>query len=117
MAIRQFYAWSSGSYSLEKWLSPYSSASLENPNVKEQTTVRMKKPELQRHKSEIVDPPTREQLQALKEVLGLENGSLQFKSRGAGVYLVTYEDGKHVWRHIGLWIQLREKLGEKISSN
>jgi len=58
-----------------------------------------------------VGPPTREELCRLKEVLGISEGSLQFKKRGQGIYAVTYEHGKHVWKHVGSWIQLREKLG------
>ena len=107
MAIRQFYVWSSESYRLEKWHYP---ASLEDSDVEEQTTVRIKKPKLQKHKSEVVDPPTREQLQALKEALGLKKGSLQYKKRGEGVYHVRYIERKYRWIRIGLWTELREKL-------
>jgi hypothetical protein len=57
-----------------------------------------------------VEPPSREELQRLKEVLNIEKGSLQFKRRGSGIYLVTYEHGKYCWRHLGSWIQLKEKL-------
>lgn len=117
MVIRYFYYyWYSESYSLEKWLNPYNPTSSEISNVKEQTTVRMKKPKLQRRKSKVVGPPTREQLQALKEVLGLKRGSLQYKKRGAGVYLVTYEHGKYRWHHLGSWIQLKEKLETESSA-
>ena len=61
--------------------------------------------------------PTREELQRLKEVLGISLGSLQFKERGQGIYLVTYENGKHIWKHLGRWNHLKEKLEEKTSSN
>lgn len=71
----------------------------------------------QKAKTVNVDPPTREELQQLKEMLGIEKGSLQYKRRGAGIYLVTYERGKHVWKYLGSWIRLKEKLKEKISPN
>ena len=57
-----------------------------------------------------VAPPTKEQLQALKEALGLKEGSLQYKKRGQGVYHVLYNEGKYRWCHLGSWIQLKEKL-------
>ena len=114
MAIRQFYiwfwSWSPESYCVEKQFNLYETASLDNSNVKEQTTVKTKKPKLQKQKSEFVDPPTRQQLQALKEVLGLKEGSLQYKKRGQGVYHVVYNQGKYRWRHLDSWIRLKEKL-------
>ena len=116
MMVRHFYTWFSERDSLEKWFSLYNPASSENSNVKEQTSVRMEKPKLGRRKLKAVGPPTREQLQALKEVLGLKQGSLQFKKRGAGVYRVLYDEGKYRWHHLGSWIQLKEKLETKNSA-
>lgn len=56
------------------------------------------------------EAPTRHQLNKLKEALGLEEGSLQYKRKGDGVYLVHYQDGKHKWTHLGSWPELKEKL-------
>ena len=62
------------------------------------------------HSNEPGNPPRREQLNKLKEALGLDVGSLQYKKRGQGVYHVLYDEGKHKWRFIGSWLDLREKL-------
>ena len=64
----------------------------------------------QKAKTASVDPPTREELQRLKEVLGIEKGSLQYKKRGQGIYHVLYNEGKYRWAHLGSWIRLKEKL-------
>ena len=70
---------------------------------------------LKKAKAVKVATPTREELQLLKEVLGISQGSLQFKKRGQGIYLVIYNNGKHVWTHLGRWNQLKEKLQKKKS--
>ena len=57
-----------------------------------------------------VAPPTREELQRLKDVLGIKKGSLQYKQRGAGVYCVVYSRGKHCWERLGGWKELKQKL-------
>lgn len=57
-----------------------------------------------------VEPPSREELQRLKEVLGISQGSLQYKKRGQGIYHVVYAEGKHHWNHLGSWKELRQKL-------
>ena len=98
--IRQFY-WYSGD-SPEKSYYPYITFNRNNPTLPENG----KKSE----RLEAVEPPGRERLQALKEVLGLKEGSLQYKKRGQGIYHVVYSEGKHQWIHIGSWVQLREKL-------
>jgi len=67
-------------------------------------------PQMVRLEKSEVSPPTKEQLQALKEALGLEEGSLQYKKRGQGIYAVLYSEGKHHWNHLGSWKELRQKL-------
>jgi len=57
-----------------------------------------------------VEPPSREELQRLKEVLGISQGSLQYKKRGQGIYHVVYAEEKHHWNHLGSWKELRQKL-------
>lgn len=74
------------------------------------SAVRTKNPKPQKAKTVNVDPPGKGDLQRLKDVLGVKKGSLQYKKRGAGVYLVVYNQGKYTWRHVGSWIQLKEKL-------
>ena len=57
-----------------------------------------------------IEPPTKEQLQSLREALGLDVGSLQFKRRGMGIYHVVYNKGKYKWRFIGSWSDLKQKV-------
>jgi len=59
---------------------------------------------------EQVDPPNRDQLNKLREILGIASGSLQFKKRGLGVYRVEYQNGKYLWTHIGCWSELKQRL-------
>lgn len=112
VTIRQlyiwFWSWPSDSYCSERRLNFYKSTSTENFTVKDQTTATPEK--LQRHKLQVVDPPSREELQRLKELLGISEGSLQFKRRGFGVYHVVYSEGKHNWNHLGTWKKLKQKL-------
>ena len=84
----------------------------ETPTFPSRETVRrVNNPKRKAHSNEaVVDPPTREQLHKLKEALGLDSGSLQFKRRGRGIYHVCYEQGKHRWYFIGSWLDLKEKL-------
>lgn len=57
-----------------------------------------------------IEPPTKDQLHRLKEALGFDVGSLQFKRRGMGIYHVVYNEGKYKWRFIGSWLDLKEKI-------
>ena len=56
------------------------------------------------------DKPTKEQLDILKKMLNLTEGSLHFKSNA--IHLVRYDKAskKHTWRRIGSWPELRQKL-------
>ena len=111
VALHFIYTWPTK----EPWRTyPYRSfeRSLERSESRETDRINPEKAEALK-----VVAPTREELQRLKEVLGLSRGSLQFKKRGQGIYLVTYEHGKHVWKHLGQWNQLKEKLPQEISSN
>jgi len=58
--------------------------------------------------------PTKEELERLKEALGLDKGSLHYKKRGDGIYHVTYDSAakKHRWTRLGSWPELRGKLTE-----
>jgi len=48
--------------------------------------------------------PTREQLETLKQKLGVQRGSLQFKD--GSVYHVEAEGKKRVWKRLGRWSEL-----------
>lgn len=56
--------------------------------------------------TELLEKPTKEQLAALKQKLGIDKGSLQFKD--GSVYVVTSdrETKKHVWKWLGRWRDL-----------
>ena len=106
MAIRQFCRWRSENYLLDEWRYP---SITKRTNVNSHSSSSL---EPQRHrleKSEDV-PPTKEQLQAMKEILGLDRGSLQYKKRGRGLYHVVYDGGRHHWKHLGSWKELKDKL-------
>lgn len=55
--------------------------------------------------------PSREDLDALKKALNISKGSLCFKLRGRGIYLVRYDQGskRRVWKHLGPWEDLKRK--------
>ena len=56
--------------------------------------------------------PQKEDLDALKEVMNIERGCLQYKKRGDGVYLVKYDSEKkgYVWTLLGRWVDLRRLI-------
>lgn len=68
----------------------------------------------QREDVRTLEPPTQEQLKALKKALGLTHGSLQYKKRGDGIYHVVWnkDTKKHEWIHLGSWLELKAKLTE-----
>ena len=104
LAVDLFYTWST------EEPRPYYPMVPSLERSESYSVARTKNPKPQKPETVNVDPPTREELRRLKEVLGVEKGSFQYKSRGQGIYLVTYEHGRHHWKHVGSWIQLREKL-------
>ena len=71
---------------------------------------RLKPLEIHSHEGILtLNKPSREELEALKRVLGLEKGSLQYKRKGDAVYLVTYdpETKGHKWKKLGSWSELK----------
>jgi hypothetical protein len=83
---------------------------LSKESVRTKPVVNKPSPRKHRRKTVNIDPPSREELNKLKEVLSLDVGSLQYKKRGQGIYHVVYAEGKHKWRFIGSWIELKKKL-------
>ena len=59
--------------------------------------------------------PTRRELEALKKALGISKGSIQYKKRGDGIYLVTYNPSKkgYDWNHLGRWSELKKLIYPK----
>ena len=77
------------------------------------TNVETRNPQSQKYRSSNegkLNPPSKEELLRLRDVLGIEKGSLQFKRRGLGIYHVVYSEGRHRWDHLGSWKELKEKL-------
>ena len=58
------------------------------------------------YEDEYEEDPTREELDELKAQLGIEKGSLQFKS--GSVYHVVYDSAvrKHRWKRLGYYEEL-----------
>jgi hypothetical protein len=56
--------------------------------------------------------PSREDFDILKRALGVEKGSLQYKARGDGIYLVTYnrETKGRDWTLVGTWSDLKNLI-------
>ena len=104
LAVDLFYMWSAQEPCPYYPMVPSLERSESHP------VVRIKNPKPQKAKTMNVEPPSREELQRLKEVLGISQGSLQYKKRGQGVYHVLYNEGKYRWRHLDSWVQLKEKL-------
>jgi len=59
--------------------------------------------------------PSRRELEALKKALGITKGSIQYKKRGDGIYLVTYNPSKkgYDWNHLGRWSDLKKLIYPK----
>ena len=59
--------------------------------------------------------PSRRELEALKKALGITKGSIQYKKRGDGIYLVTYNPSKkgYDWNHLGRWSELKKLIYPK----
>ena len=112
VALHLVYTWP---VEYEPWQHPYNlGTSLEHSES--HAVARTRKPKRQKAETSTIDPPTKQELAQLKEALEIERGSLQYKRRGAGIYHVVYKAGKHRWKHVGSWIELKERLEEKISS-
>ena len=77
--------------------------SLEQENVNEKPRVLTSK------------TPSRRELEALKKALGITKGSIQYKKRGDGIYLVTYNPSKkgYDWNHLGRWSELKKLIYPK----
>ena len=77
--------------------------SLEQENVNEKPRVLTSK------------TPSRRELEALKKALGITKGSIQYKKRGDGIYLVTYNPSKkgYDWNHLGRWSDLKKLIYPK----
>lgn len=75
---------------------------------KVEVTICIDKAEVERLLAEAETVPTKEELDELKIQLGIDKGSLQFKS--GSVYHVTYDANvrKHRWKRLGAYEELRE---------
>jgi hypothetical protein len=56
--------------------------------------------------------PSKEDLDKLKYALGIEKGSMQYKKRGDGVYLATYNSERkgYDWKRLGTWTELKSHI-------
>ena len=107
-----------GTRTLEQAAGPLEHPVLEQGEALEQTLERNKmleeKPLEEAREEEPLEPPTKEELHMLKEVLKLDKGSLHYKRRGEGIYHVVYDSAtkKYRWTHLGSWSELKTKITE-----